>query len=130
MKYKTVNQRVKHIADVLYDGNITAMAKATFIRRTTLNSIIGENEVSPGYEVLRKIADISSCKISMEWLIRGIGDMLLGGEKESITGANNVNSKSATVIGQQVGTLSEEFVRDLLAEKDRQIKALLEIIGK
>lgn len=48
----------------------------------------------------------------------------------SVTGANNVTGRNATIIGQQAGVLTEAFVRDLLAEKDRQIDALLKIIGK
>lgn len=48
----------------------------------------------------------------------------------SVTGANNVTGRNATIIGQQAGVLTEAFVRDLLAKKDRQIDALLKIIGK
>ena len=70
--YTTVNERFRMIAEKLYNGNITAMAKATYISRTTINSIIGEKEVAPGYEVIRKIAEISSPKISLDWLITGV----------------------------------------------------------
>lgn len=72
--YSTIQERIRLIADKFYEGNITAMAKATFISRTTINSIIGEKEVSPGYEVLRKLADISS--LNLDWLITGEGEML------------------------------------------------------
>lgn len=72
--YSTIQERIKLIAEKLYDGNITAMAKATFVSRTTISSIIGEKEVSPGYEVLRKLAEISSLNLS--WLITGKGEML------------------------------------------------------
>lgn len=75
--YTTVNERFRMIAEKLYNGNITAMAKATYISRTTINSIIGEKEVAPGYEVIRKIAEISSPKISLDWLITGAGEMLV-----------------------------------------------------
>lgn len=126
----TVNERFKEILMRLYGGNITKMAQHTFIKRTTLNSIIGDQESAPGYDVIRKIAEISSPQINMEWLIRGKGEMFLNDEKESITGANTVTGKSATVIGQQVATLSEEFVRGLLAEKDKQIQTLLNLLGK
>lgn len=75
--YTTVNERFRMIAEKLYNGNITAMAKATYISRTMINSIIGEKEVAPGYEVIRKIAEISSPKISLDWLITGAGEMLV-----------------------------------------------------
>ena len=60
--------------------------------------------------------------VSADWLLRGSGEKLK--TSASITGAKSVTGKNATVIGQQ--TLSEIFVRDLLAEKDKQIQALLQ----
>lgn len=47
-----------------------------------------------------------------------------------VTAANKVIGDHATVIGRQYNGLSEEFVRALLAEKDRQIKTLLAILSK
>ena len=68
--------------------------------------------------------------VSADWLLRGTGDIYI--IKSTVTGAESVTGENATVIGsqQQTVTLSEEFVRDLLAEKDRQIQALLTILGK
>lgn len=67
--------------------------------------------------------------VSLDWLLRGNGDMYV--TTANNIGANNINSQNATVIGnQQTGVLTQTFVRDLLAEKDRQIQTLLKIIGK
>lgn len=85
--YSTIQERIRLIADKLYEGNITAMAKATFISRTTISSIIGEKEVSPGYEVLRKLADISS--LNLDWLITGNGEMINSTTSSEITQAND-----------------------------------------
>ena len=79
---ETINERIKHVLDTLYKGNVTAMAKATYIKRTTLSSIVGADGNTPGFDVIMKIAEITSHPISMEWLIRGSGDMFLG-EKET-----------------------------------------------
>lgn len=65
--------------------------------------------------------------ISADWLLRGSGEMYLG---TKITGANSVTGRNATVIGQQMAILSENFVRDMLAEKDKQIQILLTLLGK
>lgn len=65
--------------------------------------------------------------ISADWLLRGSGEMYLG---TKITGANSVTGRNATVIGQQTAILSENFVRDMLAEKDKQIQILLTLLGK
>lgn len=89
MIQSTVQQRIREIINVCYDGNITAMSKDTFISRTTISSIIGEKEVSPGYDVIRKIADISSHKISLEWLITGEGSMLKSEEGMPVAKINN-----------------------------------------
>lgn len=69
-------------------------------------------------------------EISAEWLLRGSGDMFI--QHGGITGANKVTGRNATVIGQQghCGELSEGFVRELLAEKDKQIHTLLALLGK
>lgn len=67
--------------------------------------------------------------ISAEWLLRGSGDMY---KATAITGANSVTGRNATVIGQQQSKslLSEDFIREIIAEKDRQIQTLLEILKK
>lgn len=66
--------------------------------------------------------------VSADWLLRGCGDMYIS--SNGITGAGRVTGKNATVIGQQAGVLSEAFVRDLLAEKDKQIQTLLTLLSK
>ena len=66
--------------------------------------------------------------VSADWLLRGAGEMQ---KPAAITGAAGpVTGKNATVIGQQTATLSETFVRDLLAEKDKTIQTLLTLLGK
>lgn len=65
--------------------------------------------------------------VSADWLLRGTGEMY---KAAKITGANSVTGRNATVIGQQTAVLSENFVRDLLAEKDKQIQTLLALLGK
>lgn len=67
--------------------------------------------------------------VSADWLLRGSGEMYA--KTGAVTGAGNVIGENATVIGhQQAATLSEAFVRDLLAEKDKTIQTLLAMLGK
>lgn len=67
---------------------------------------------------------LASCPdVSADWLLRGTGDMY----HSTVTGANRVEGDNATIIAQQ--HLSEDFVRSLLAEKDKQIQALMSIIA-
>ena len=51
-------------------------------------------------------------------------------EIKTSTGAIYVTGANATIIGSQTIGLSAEFVRDLLAAKDRQIEELLKIIAR
>lgn len=67
-------------------------------------------------------------EVSAEWLLRGSGDMYI--QHGGIAGAQKVTGHHATVIGQSAGEFSEAFVRDLLAEKDKQIHTLLALLGK
>ena len=67
--------------------------------------------------------------VSADWLLRGTGDMYIT-SNGGVTGASRVTGKNATVIGQQAGVLTESFVRELLAEKDKQIQSLLALLSR
>lgn len=70
-----INERIRKILKEFYGGNITKMSLSTYIKRTTISSIVGEQEVSPGYETIGKIAEALSPRINLKWLITGEGDM-------------------------------------------------------
>lgn len=80
-----INSRVSAICDVLFKGNVTQMAKATYISRTTLLSIIGEQQSSPGYDILRKIVEIPTVDISEKWLLTGEGEMCVEAPQPEIS---------------------------------------------
>lgn len=72
-------------------------------------------------------------EISADWLLRGSGGIYIAngaGSTGKVTGAEKVTGKNATIIGQQSATLSEDFVRGLLAEKDKQIETLLALLAQ
>lgn len=71
-----INSRIKSICDELFNGNLTQMAKASYISRTTLISIIGEKQVSPGYDVIRRLIEMPTVDISEKWLLTGEGEMI------------------------------------------------------
>ena len=77
---RDINIRIKAICDEVFNGNLSQMAKATYISRTTLISIIGEQQSSPGYDVLRKIVEMTTADISETWLLTGDGDMYVENE--------------------------------------------------
>lgn len=129
--FATINQRIKAVLDTVYGGNVTAMAKGTYIKRTTINSIVGPSETSPGFDVIAKIGEISSPRISMEWLVRGVGDMFLD-EKDSIkyqinSGSNNNSPVNDTDTLNRLLALVEAKDSQI-EQKDKQINTLLSII--
>lgn len=76
--------------------------------------------------ILNTFADISP-----EWLLKGKGDMYVGSYNvvcEPATYYKASPKKEKT--SQQASVLSEEFVRDLLAVKDKQIDELLKLLDK
>lgn len=76
-----INERIRLILSEVFHGNVTAMAKGTFINRNTLNSIIGEKEVTPGYDVIRRIAEMSTPEVNLNWLLTGEGEMSVANEQ-------------------------------------------------
>ena len=68
---------------------------------------------------------LNACQdVSADWLLRGTVEMY------KTTNTTDANSHNTTVIAQQTTILSENFVRDILAEKDKQIQTLLALLGK
>ena len=116
----------------------SSLARKIGISPKRLKSQIFGNAPTPLSAILR-IAEAMP-GILLEWLLRGNGEMMLtpititnnGYNNSTINtvGANIVTGRYDTVIGQQIIGLSENFVRELLAAKDKQIQTLLAILGK
>lgn len=114
------------ITSVLKEKGLTenSVAAGDSATQSRLNSQLSHGKRITLDTVLRIV---DACPdVSGDWLLRGTGEKYK--TPQTITGAGNVTGKNATVIGQQ--TLSETFVRDLLAEKDKQIQTLLQLMAK
>lgn len=108
------------------------MSKATCVKRTTLSSILRADGNTPGFDVIKKIADITSPRISMEWLVRGVGDMFLD-EKDSlkyqINSGTNINNSPVNDSETLNRLLALAETKDKqMEEKDKQINSLLEVL--
>lgn len=82
---RDINDRIKAICDIVFNGNVSQMAKASYISRTTLISIMGEQQSAPGYDILRRIVEISTVDISEKWLLTGEGEMCVDNQKPRIS---------------------------------------------
>lgn len=127
--FETINERIKYILDTLYRGNVTAMSKATYIKRTTLSSIVGTDGNTPGFDVIMKIAEITSHRISMEWLIRGNGDMYLS-DSETAPLVDNSGSNNRIHDVSNISNSGDTVNRllSIVEQKDKQINTLLDIL--
>ena len=128
MKYEEKAENVRtRINEVLRKNKITenSVAAGDSATQSRLNSQLSHGKKITLDTILRIL---DACpEVSADWLLRGTGEMY---KTTKITGANSVTGRNATVIGQQTAILSENFVRDMLAEKDKQIQTLLAILGK
>jgi len=126
---RDINQRIKTICDAVFGGNVTQMAKTSFISRTTLISIMGEQQSAPGYDVLRKIVEIPTVDINEAWLLTGKGEMLKQTEPiqiQSNSGGNNQQGNNKSQINlchddaAHIRELEKEIenLRAQLAHKD------------
>lgn len=105
-----------------YNENPTSLAKKFGVNQKTLNNQINSDTAVSLSTIL--LMSEALPEISLEWLLRGRGDMSL--TSASVVNSHNVNSK----VNSDNNTLPESFVRDMLAEKDKQIQTLLEILKK
>ena len=128
MKYEEKAENVRtRINEVLRENKITenSVAAGDSATQSRLNSQLSHGKKITLDTILRIL---DACpEVSADWLLRGTGEMY---KTTKITGANSVTGRNATVIGQHTAILSENFVRDMLAEKDKQIQTLLAILGK
>ena len=105
-----------------YNENPTSLAKKYGVNQKTLNNQIN-SDTSISLSTILLIAQAIP-EISLEWLLRGRGEMSL--KSAAVVNSHNINSK----VNSDNNTLPESFVRDMLAEKDKQIQTLLTLLGK
>lgn len=70
-----IQERIKEIANELFDGNISAFCRAIDVKQPTINTIVGERRSNPSYDVISNIINAKALNISAHWLITGQGEM-------------------------------------------------------
>ena len=74
-KTMSVQERIRKIADDLFNGNVSAFCRAVDIKQPTMNTILGERQSKPSYDVLSNIVNAEALNISAQWLLTGKGEM-------------------------------------------------------
>lgn len=75
----TIQERIRKIAEELFEGNISAFCRAINVKQPTINTIIGDRQSKPSYDVLCNVLNAKALNISSDWLMLGKGEMLLSG---------------------------------------------------
>lgn len=71
-----IQERIRKIIDVRFNGNVSAFCRYTGIKQPTMNTIIGERRSKPSYDVLHSIVSADALNINPKWLLTGDGAML------------------------------------------------------
>lgn len=104
----SVQERIRKIADDLFNGNISAFCRAVNIKQPTMNTIIGERQSKPSYEVLSNMVNAKALNLSAEWLLTGEGEMLKSSspKEESVTLSEPItNERLLSIIESQQRTI-------------------------
>lgn len=69
----SINFRIKFLIDSLYNGNISLFCRSVGIKQPTLNTIVGERQSKPSFDILYAIAS-NVASLNVDWLITGEGE--------------------------------------------------------
>ena len=100
----SINERINMIVEQLFNGNVSAFARAIDVSQSTLKDIVGGRLNKPSYSILEKISSVDGLNISLDWLIAGKGEMLKSqinvGNIKNVKGniSGNVMSAGGNVI--------------------------------
>ena len=92
-----VQDRIRKIADELFNGNISAFCRAIDVKQPTMNTILGERKSKPSYDVLLNIVNAKALNISAEWLLNGEGDMLTQKKEAPKTSSADTTKKNGYI---------------------------------
>lgn len=92
-----VQERIRKIADELFNGNISAFCRAIDVKQPTMNTILGERKSKPSYDVLLNIVNAKALNISAEWLLNGEGDMLTQKKEAPKTSCADTTKKNGYI---------------------------------
>lgn len=106
-----INGRIREILTKVFANNATAMAKMSFVSSSTLNSI-ARGEFTPDYDTIRRIVEMPTPQINVDWLITGNGEMI---ENPRETTNNTENSIEVTDNTKSFNSNADEVIKDLTA---------------
>lgn len=127
----TINQRIKEIAEKLFDGNISELARVSGVNQPALRDIVGTKQAKPRFEILNSIVDSSTLNIEAEWLLTGKGEMMKSSTvqeniiKEDTSGYSMANTLLEQLSKLTDTVLSQQKTIESLIDTNKKTVALL-----
>ena len=85
MQIESINERIRYIAEQLYNSNINELCRAIGVKQATMSNIVAGRMSKPSFEVINAI--IENTPIDAYWLITGKGTSI----KEVNTSTETIN---------------------------------------
>lgn len=120
----SINERIKHITNTLFNGNVSAFARQINVPQPTLKDIVGGKLSTPRADLLEKIVCDKSLNISSDWLLTGNGDML-----------KNISENSENLLKQSEKEDRNNSVDELITNMIKrtvmnEIPAIIKAVGE
>lgn len=121
---KTINERIKCISEVLFDGNVSAFARQVNVPQPTMKDVVGGKLSSPRFDLLDKIINDKSLNISPEWLMTGEGTM----HKNILENSRNLSKQSENDIriSSIDDIINQKIEKAVMENLDKLISTIME----
>ena len=117
---KSINSRIADLIKVLSSDVQKDFAEKTGIKKSTLNAIVGDRQMSPNHQVLSMIVE-KYTNVDPIWLLTGKGGMLK--EEEKYTPQEDFLSKNETLESLRK---ERDALKDKLLTQHERYQILLE----
>ncbi|MBD9179521.1 MAG: hypothetical protein EGP82_10185 [Odoribacter splanchnicus] len=125
----TINDRIKCIADTLFNGNVSAFARQINVPQPTLKDVVGGKLSTPRFDLLEKIINDKSLNISSEWLLTGEGSMFR--KNSCIESSNSIELPNVPEIDKAESSSAAAFleiiksqaetIKEITSSKERKL---------
>lgn len=85
----TINDRIREVIDVVFDGSTNRFAAAIGVAPSVVSGYTGKRRSKPSYEILERI--VATANVSPAWLLTGIEPMITPNNSKDIEAHNSTN---------------------------------------
>lgn len=97
---ESINERIKAIADELFNGNMNELCRVARIKQATMSNIVAGRMSKPSFDVINSIID--NIGIDANWLISGKGDMTNKGMMINENKGNTIQNNNGSMVNVSI----------------------------